>query len=120
MRKSICIILALALSTPCFAQAPHRTRSKKQWVLSAVALVAANILDARSSVGRQELNPLLRNSRGEFSRGRAVAIKSAGIGGVLALEAVLMRTRPELCRTSSLVNFVSAGAVTATAINNSR
>ena len=120
MHKLIRIILAIVLSAPCFAQIPVRTRSRKQWVLSAVALVAANILDARSSIGRQELNPLLRNGRGEFSCGRAVAMKSAGLGGVLVVEALLMRTRPELARTSSIVNFVSAGAVTAAVVNNSR
>ncbi len=120
MLKSIPVILAIALSTPSFAQTSHQPRSKKRWVLSAAVLVAANILDARSSLGRQELNPLLRNGRGEFSSGRAVALKSASIGGILAFEAILMRNRPELARTSSIVNFVSAGAVTATAINNSR
>jgi hypothetical protein len=116
--KLIPVILAIALSSPLFAQAPHRHRSRKQWAVSIAILVAANILDARSSLGRQELNPLLRNSRGESSAVRTIAFKSAAVGGILTIEALLVRSRPELARTASVVNFVSAGAVTAVAINN--
>ncbi len=118
MRAHTPLILAIALAAPCFSQASERPRSRKMWIVSAVALAAANILDARSSLGRPELNPLLRNAQGNFSVARSAALKSAAVGGSLALEALLIRSRPELARTSSLVNFVSAGAVTAVAIRN--
>ncbi len=119
MRKGIVVILVVVLSSPLLAQDSRQPQSKRMWLLSAVALVAANVLDARSSMGRQELNPLLRNSRGEFAAGRGIAVKSAAIGGALAVQAIAMRRRPELRRTSSIVNFVSAGAVATIAVRNS-
>ena len=39
-----------------------RSRWRKAWIASWVAFAAANILDARSSQGKYEANPLLRNS----------------------------------------------------------
>ncbi len=92
---------------------------KKLWIASILALVAANAFDAASSFGRQEANPFLRGSNGQFSPARGFAIKSASTGGLLTLQFLLVRNRPEARRTASIINFVSAGAIAATAARNS-
>jgi hypothetical protein len=52
--------------------------------------------------------------------GRAFALKSAASGGLLAFETFLIRRNPEAAKTSTLVNYVSAGALAGVAIRNSR
>jgi hypothetical protein len=111
--------LFFVLTTAGFGQElmPKR-RWHTQWVISAVALTAANLLDARSSAGAMEANPLLRNPQGGFSMGRAFAFKSVASGGLLVFEAYLIRKKPEYAKTSALVNFVSAGALAGVAARN--
>jgi len=95
---------------------------KKAWIVSVGALIAVNVLDARSSVGRYETNPLLRDSQGRFNTRRTVMIKSAASGGMLAIQMVLHRRMPEqsLERPSAVVNFAAAAAVGSTAFRNTR
>lgn len=95
---------------------------KKVWIVSVGALIAANVLDARSSVGRYETNPLLCDSQGRFNTRRSVAIKSAASGGMLVLQVVLHRRMPEqsLEKPSAVVNFAAAAAVGATAFRNTK
>ncbi len=113
-------VLVLTLAANGFAASPAKSTSKKVWLLSAAMLVAASLADAHTSLGRPEANPLLRNPRGDFSPARAVALKSAAVGGTLALEICLTRSRPELRRASSLVNFGSAAALAAATAHNAR
>jgi hypothetical protein len=113
-------VLVLAIAANCFAASPEKKTSKKIWLLSAAVLIAASFADAHTSLGRPEANPLLRNSQGGFSGARAVALKSAAVGGTLALQICLTRSRPELRRTSSYVNFGAAAALAAAAAHNSR
>ena len=54
-----------------------------------------NLLDAHSSAGRRELNPLLRGSDGTFSARKALLIKSAFGGGFFAAQWWLARKNPE-------------------------
>jgi hypothetical protein len=103
-----------------FGQEMPKRRWRTQWILSAVALTAANLLDARSSAGAFEANPLLRNSQGRFATGRAFAYKSAASGGMLLLEAYVIRKNPSFEKTSAIANFVSAGALAGVAVRNSR
>lgn len=96
----------------------HHQSWKKPWIASVLVLIAANAFDVHSSMGRQELNPLLRNSQGQFSAARGFAIKSAMTGSILTLQFSLCRSRPELRKTSTLLNFISAAAVAGTAVRN--
>lgn len=91
---------------------------KKPWIASVLVLIAANAFDAHSSMGRQELNPLLRNSQGQFSVARGFAIKSAMTGSILTLQFSLCRNRPELRKSSTILNLISAAAVAGTAVRN--
>ena len=75
---------------------PTETRLcwKKAWIASWVAFAAVNLLDAHSSAGRRELNPLLRNSDGTFSARKAALIKSALGGGFFAVQWWIARKNP--------------------------
>ncbi|MGA2326206.1 MAG: hypothetical protein ABSH05_07950 [Bryobacteraceae bacterium] len=121
MSKLVRVVLVVVLAGGCFGAEPVRKKNwKKQWVISAVALAAANIFDAHSSMGRMETNPLLRNSQGQFNGARGVAFKSAAAGGMLVVQSVLARRNPEMYKTGTVVNFVAAGALGVTAARNSR
>jgi hypothetical protein len=121
MSKLVRVVLVVVLAGACFGAEPVRKKNwKKQWVISAVVLAAASFCDAHSSMGRVEMNPLLRNSRGEFNGTRGVAFKSAAAGGMLAVQAMLTRRNPEMYKTGTMVNFVAAGALGVTAARNSR
>ena len=71
-----------------------KRRWKKAWIASWVAFAAVNLLDAHSSVGRRELNPLLRNSDGAFSTRKAALLKSAVGGGFFAVQWWIARKNP--------------------------
>jgi hypothetical protein len=91
---------------------------KKRWLASIVAVAAASAFDAQSSIGRPELNPLLRNSRGQFSTGRAVAFKLGGVGSMVALQSIFAGRDSTIYKTSAVMNLVSAGAFSASAARN--
>jgi hypothetical protein len=93
---------------------------KKRWLLSAVALIAASALDAHASQSRYEMNPLLRGSNGAFSNRRGFVIKSAAGGGMLLLQAILIKRHPErnLYRPFALTNGIIAGVTAGVAFRN--
>jgi len=63
-----------------------RRRWKKAWIGSFAAFAVVNVFDAHSSAGRRELNPLLRGSDGRISMSRAISLKAAIGGGMMALQ----------------------------------
>jgi len=71
-----------------------KRRWKKAWIASWVAFAAVNLLDAHSSSGRRELNPLLRNNDGTFSNRKAALMKSAIGGGFFAVQWWIARKNP--------------------------
>jgi hypothetical protein len=100
--------------------AAARSPWKKIWAASAAALVAGTAFDASSSAGRFETNPLLRNSQGRFSAGKGIAIKALVTGGILGVQALVMRKRPDarVEKPAALVNFAAAAAFTGIAVRN--
>src|SRR5262245_30977598 len=73
------------------------------WKVTSVALVAAVALDAHSSWGMQEQNPLLRGQNGRFGM-RGVAIKALVAGGTLTAQYLLLRKKPEAQKFGILTN----------------
>jgi hypothetical protein len=103
-------------------QAAERRRWTKRWWASVGLVVAANLADVHSSRGLAETNPLLRNRQGGMDLPRSVLIKSAASGGLLVMEAVLLRKMPEerLEKPFTVINCGVAAAVAATAARNYR
>ena len=98
-----------------------RKRWKRAWIASWAAFAVANVLDARSSAGKLEANPLLRGSDGTFATGRATAIKAGAGVGLFAYQAWAISKSPEknLYKGFTLVNSATAGGLTAIAVRNS-
>ncbi len=104
-----------------FSQPEPKRFGKRFWI-SVGVLGAATFADAYSSRGHVERNPLLQNSSGRFSVGKAFAVKSGMAAGLITLELWMMNRNPgtESERLSSFTNFVSAGIFAGTAVYNSR
>jgi hypothetical protein len=117
---SLVWLLTTGSALPCFGETKRVW--KKVWKVSMAALAAANVLDARSSVGHYESNPLLSNGQGRFSAGRGIAVKSAASGGMLLVQVLLLKRKPEqrLEKPAAIVNFAAAAAVGVTAYRNTK
>lgn len=115
---AILFVFFLAKAPPCHAEGDQP--GKKQWILSALALVASNALDVHSSLGRDEMNPLLRSPNGTFNSRRAILIKSAATGGALLVQALLIKKNPDrkLYKPFAITNAVVAGVTAGTAFRN--
>lgn len=98
-----------------------RRRWKRAWIASWVAFAAANVLDAHSSQGKHEANPLLRNSDGTLASGRATGLKAGMGAGLLGMQLWMIHKKPEknLYKSFSYVNGAAAGALGAVAASNS-
>ncbi len=113
-------LLAAGSAHPCFGESKRGW--KKIWTVSVAVLATANVMDARSSMGRYETNPLLQNGQGRFSAGRGIAVKSAASGGMILVQLLLQKRMPEqrLEKQAAIVNFAAAAAVGGTAYRNTK
>ena len=95
-------------------------RWKKAWIASWVAFAAVNLLDAHSSIGKRELNPLLSNSQGRFSARKAALIKSAVGGGFFAVQWWMARKNREAdyYRTFTIANSGMTAGLGMVAVHN--
>jgi hypothetical protein len=125
MIKKLVALATLAASLSFAAgglvqSAPPEKPGKKLWWASVAALAAASVLDARSSWGRHELNPLLQGPNGSFSA-RSVEVKSAIVAAGLAFQWVaLRRHNQKLEKPLSFANLAAASLTTAAAMHNLR
>ncbi len=88
----------------------------KIWTASIAALLGGTAMDAASSWGKSETNPLLRSANGTFGM-RGLMIKGGLAGAVLAPE-VLMRNNEEAKKKFAIVNFIAAGVFSAVVFHN--
>ena len=89
-----------------------RRRWKRAWIASWIGFVAASVVDAHSSAGRREVNPLLRGADGRFSPGKAWAVKG-GLGAAFFLyQQQSVRRHPERngYKTFTFATASAAGA----------
>lgn len=122
MRKAILGVTLCAALCASTLHAQSQTERKglgKLWWASVAAVVAGSAVDAHSSWGRQELNPLLRGANGEFGM-KAVAIKAAIAGGVVGAQYLMLRKNPHAARYAAIANFSMAGAFAGVAVYNHR
>jgi hypothetical protein len=94
----------------------HDKTMKRLWMTSLGALAGANALDAISSWGKQEGNPLLRSSDGTFGA-RGLAIKSGIIGASLVPQ-YLLRDHKEMRKTFAIINFAESAYFSTIAFHN--
>ncbi len=100
----------------------NKRKWKKTWIASWIAFAAVNMLDTHSSVGRPELNPLLRGKDGKFSVGKAALIKAAIGGGFFGLQYWMTKTNPDknYYKAFSIATGAAAGGLGAVAVRNYR
>jgi hypothetical protein len=99
------------------AHASVDASARKAWKLSLLPLVASETLDAASSYGMRELNPVLAGSNGEFGM-RATTIKFGVIGVFIGVEYLIVKAHPGAARIFSKVNWAAAGVTTGLAVHN--
>jgi hypothetical protein len=90
---------------------------QKKWAISLAPLVASEALDAASSYGLRELNPVLAQPDGRFGM-KAAGIKFGVIGGLVGVEYLLVRKYPRSAKFFTVINWTTAGATTGLAIHN--
>jgi hypothetical protein len=90
---------------------------QKKWAISLAPLVASQALDAASSYGLRELNPVLAQPDGRFGM-KAAGIKFGVIGGLIGVEYLLVRKYPRSAKFFTVINWTTAGATTGLAIHN--
>lgn len=117
------LVMSVFNAPGCFAdsmQSGTQRRSKKLWALSTAALIAANVLDVGTSLGRYEQNPALRDAQGRFSPARGILIKSVASGGSLLVQMLLARSMPQkkIYKPAAIVNLTCAGVLAGVALHN--
>lgn len=95
----------------------HDSRWRRQWTISLAPLFASQAVDAASSYGMRELNPLLAGSNGGFGM-KATTIKFGVVGALAGAEYFIVRKHPASAKFFTIVNWVTAGATTGLAVRN--
>ena len=89
----------------------------KIWWSSIATLVGASMVDAHSSWGRQELNPILQNSNGGFGA-KGIAIKAIITGSVVTAQWLLLKNNRPAEKYAAIANFGMASMLGGVAIHN--
>lgn len=95
----------------------RENESRKAWTRSLIPLFASQSLDAASSYGLRELNPLLADPNGGFGM-RATTVKFAAVGMFAGGEYVLVRKYPRSAKFFSKLNWTAAAVTAGFAIHN--
>ncbi len=121
------LILLVSAVAACAADSPDASlpsahesvqqSALKSWKISIAPLVASQALDAASSYGMRELNPLLVSSNGGFEM-KAASIKLGVTGAIVGLEYLIVRKYPRSTRVISKLNWTSGIVTTGFAAHN--
>lgn len=114
----LCVCLfAGTLNAETFATREESKGRGKVWWASVGAMIGASFFDAHSSWGRQELNPVLRGTNGEFGA-KGIALKVGIASGVAIAQYFLLRKNPGAEKSMAIGNFGMAGVFGAIAVYN--
>jgi hypothetical protein len=94
---------------------PH-DRSAMIWKISIATMLAASALDAASSMGKNEQNPLLRSSDGTFGA-KGVAVKFSLMGAAVVPQ-IIFRNRKDLRKIFTVINVGDTALFTTIGIHN--
>ena len=123
--------LILAISTPALRAADNllpstaepveqraaRQTAMRRWEISVAPLVASQALDAFSSWGMRELNPVLADPNGGFGM-KSAAVKFGTVGALIGVEYLLAKRSPRAARIFAKLNWSGAAVTTGLAIHN--
>lgn len=108
----VCCLLAPVL---CQAEEPGWL-----WRASAASTITGVSLDWASSVGKRELNPLLRGADGRLSHTRMAAWHVGPAVGGVAMQYLLAKRGKRIPKWVIVANFAAGGAMTLVAARNFR
>lgn len=120
------VMLLISTLTVCAADLPAahipvdetaRAAALRSWRISLAPLVASQVLDASSSYGRRELNPMLASSNGGFEM-KGVMTKMGATGIAVGAEYLIIRKYPRAARVISRLNWTTGIVTTGFAIHN--
>ncbi len=117
---SLCPALAGASDLPNAHQSIEdtaRAAALKGWKFSLAPLVASQALDAASSYGMRELNPLLASSNGGFEA-KAMSIKLGIAAAAVGVEYLIVRKHPSAARPLARLNWTTGIVTTGFAVHN--
>jgi hypothetical protein len=109
--------VAAGADLPASHQLIEDTAAVRSWKISLAPLVGSQALDAASSYGMRELNPLLASSNGGFEM-KATSIKLGVTGAMVGVEYLLVRRYPRSARVISKLNWTSGIVTTGFALHN--
>src|SRR5437868_6034041 len=93
-------------------RSPPETRpARTPWKISLAPLVASQALDALSSYGMRELNPILASPDGRFGM-KASGIKFSATAVIVGIEYLIVRKHPNAVRVLSKLNWSSSVVTT--------
>jgi len=87
------------------------------WKWSLATVLASQALDAASSYGMRELNPVLASSDGRFGM-QSTAIKLGVTGALLGVEYWIVKVHPRSARVFTKLNWAAAGVTFGVAAHN--
>jgi hypothetical protein len=87
------------------------------WKWSLAPLVASQALDAGSSYGMRELNPMLAGPDGRFGA-KAATMKLSVTAALMAVEYLIVRAHPGAARVFTKINWSGAVVTTGFAAHN--
>jgi hypothetical protein len=113
----LAVLMLFGDLAPCQAAEPRKA-SRRLWVASVAALVAASALDIASSRNGIEANPLMRSQNGTFSMTRGVLLKSGFSTGIIVSGLLVSRHSPSAAKQLAIFNFGTAAALTGLSVRN--
>jgi hypothetical protein len=119
--RALALLACLYLSVgPASAASAERSKWRKRWRVSMIAVAVASAVDFSSSAGRYESNPLMRNASGRFSAGKGLTVKGGVLAGLLVTQGLAMRGRRDSLveKTATVSNLSAAAALTAVSVRN--
>ncbi|HTB15134.1 MAG TPA: hypothetical protein VK752_26365 [Bryobacteraceae bacterium] len=124
MRVFAALLISVAAARGADLPAAHesldemaRAAGLRSWKISIAPLVTSQTLDAASSYGMRELNPLLASSNGGFEM-KAAAIKLGATGVLVGVEYLVVRKYPRSARAISKLNWTTGIITTGFAVHN--
>jgi hypothetical protein len=110
---------ALAEQAPQLSDTGLRPRQPlpASWKWSLAPVLASQALDAASSYGMRELNPVLGGSDGRFGM-QSTAIKAGVTGALLGAEFLIVKAHPGSARVFTKLNWAAAAVTFGVAAHN--
>ena len=94
-----------------------RADASRAWKRSLIPLLASQSLDAASSYGYRELNPVLADADGRFGV-KSTTLKFAVVGVVIGVEYLVARKCPRMADLLSKLNWSGSVVTTGFAVHN--